>query len=437
MRRAIPIAIHGDAVPVFGVGRPTTKSLDCFSWQSLLAFGHTMSIKMWMCGIFDHNKSKGADNTSRTMDDIWMIICWSLAALFAGRHPSHDWRGNAYEGGSEGLLANTPLTKDGYVCVLWSIKGDIDWFGKGLNLRSHSSNEPCDWCPVSKTLDSSMWPTNFAKNAPWKSMLRSADDWRAYATAKHVLFDKLEYLSILNVEADELHVLHLGVSQYFLGSILYLLTFKLMPGSAAINLETLWSALLAEYTKFPGYTQFTSLVLSSFIDVKKVNTSYPRLKGRGSEVKNVVGPMLAVFKMFGHTYEHSAQVVVGLEALLKLNTILDDFKGDAFFPVDQAIEFRCTMDAFLDSYNYLGNAANAADLLCFSGVPKLHWAWHLAYRSFWLNPRRVACFLDEDFVKYMKQLASRCGCSTQLHKVPLFMFQKYRFGAELDLHKAL
>ena len=437
-RRAIPIALHGDAVPVFGVGRPTTKSLDCYSWQSLLAFGPTMSIKMLISCIFEHNKFKHADGTERSMDDIWKIICWSLGALFEGRYPTHDWLGALYEeGSSEALLATTPLTVDGYFCVLWSIKGDIDWFAKGLKLRHYSSNEPCDWCPANKLLDSSMWPTNFDVAAPWKTMLRSASDWRAYATTKHLLFEKLEYLSILNVEPDELHVLHLGVSQYFLGSILYILCFKLMAGPAAANLEVVWAALLVEYLKTPGVTQYTCISLSMFIDVKKLTTSYPRLKGRGSEVKNLVGPLLAVFKQYAPGWEHVAMAVLGLESLCTLNCILDDYKGDAFFPIDKAIHFRSAMDSFLHCYTYLGNAANAANMLCFSAVPKLHWAWHLAYRAFWLNPRRVACFLDEDFVKYMKQLAGRCGCSTQLHRVPLFMFQKYRYGAELDLHMPL
>ena len=268
-------------------------------------------------------------------------------------------------------------------------------------------------------------------------MLRTAESWRAQAEHKHVLFEKLEYLSILNIEADELHVLHLGISQYFLGSILYLLTFKLMPGTAAENLIQIWDGLLSEYTKYPGYTQYSSLALSSFIDVKKSKTSYPRLKGRGSEVKNRVGPMLAVFRKFGHGWEHAGHATLGLESLGKLNFMLDDYKGDAFLPVGKALEFRVIMDTFLSAYTKLGNAADESDDLCFSAVPKLHWAWHLAYRAYWLNPRRVACFLDEDFVKYMKQLASRCGCSTQLHRVPLFLMEKYRYGVELDLQAPL
>eukprot|EP00959_Pyramimonas_sp_CCMP1952_P168542 3521845-Pyramimonas_sp.AAC.1 len=39
---AIPISIHGDAVPVTGIGGHHTKSLDCISWQSLFAQGGTI-----------------------------------------------------------------------------------------------------------------------------------------------------------------------------------------------------------------------------------------------------------------------------------------------------------------------------------------------------------------------------------------------------------
>lgn len=437
--RAIPIAIHGDAVPVYGVGRPTTKSLDCFSWQSLLAFGQTMVVKMLMVAVFDQNKSKSEDGSLQTMDSVWSILCWSLAALFEGRYPSCDWNGTVYEPGTaDAMLANTPLTtEDGYFCVLWSVKGDIDWFGKGLNLKKHNANEPCDWCPATKLLGPDMWPTNFTATAPWKTMLRSAGEWRIGAESKHILFEKLEYLSILNIEADELHVLHLGISQYFLGSVLFMLTFVLMPDPAAANLEAIWSFILSEYTKLPGCTQYTCLSLSSFVDTKKPRTSYPRLKGRGSEVKNLVGPMLAVFKRFGATWEHAEHALSGLASLLQINEILDDYRGDAFLPINIALEFRTVMDKFLESYTHLGIAADASGILCFSAVPKLHWAWHLAYRAYWLNPRRVACFLDEDFVKYMKQLASRCACSTQLHRVPIFLMEKYRYGVELDLAKPM
>eukprot|EP00972_Heterocapsa_arctica_P109631 16139357-Heterocapsa_arctica.AAC.1 len=39
---AVPIALHRDAVPVLAVGKAGTKSLDVFSWQSVLAQGTTL-----------------------------------------------------------------------------------------------------------------------------------------------------------------------------------------------------------------------------------------------------------------------------------------------------------------------------------------------------------------------------------------------------------
>ena len=38
-RRAIPISLHGDAVPAIGVGKAHSRSYDCYIWQSLLAMG--------------------------------------------------------------------------------------------------------------------------------------------------------------------------------------------------------------------------------------------------------------------------------------------------------------------------------------------------------------------------------------------------------------
>ena len=90
MRRAIPLVIHGDAVPVVKVGRPGTKSFDCLSWASLLASGHTLKVKNWMFGLFEQNK--GVD----TMDEVWRVLMWSFRALYEGEHPRTDWDGNAW-----------------------------------------------------------------------------------------------------------------------------------------------------------------------------------------------------------------------------------------------------------------------------------------------------------------------------------------------------
>ena len=56
MKRAIPLTIHGDAVPVVRVGRPGCSSLECLSVQSLLADGATMRVKLLLFSMFEANK---------------------------------------------------------------------------------------------------------------------------------------------------------------------------------------------------------------------------------------------------------------------------------------------------------------------------------------------------------------------------------------------
>ena len=72
MRRAIPIVIHGDAVPVVKVGKPGTKSFDCLSWASLLSSGHTLKVKNLMFGLFEENKANS--NGINTMDEVWRVL---------------------------------------------------------------------------------------------------------------------------------------------------------------------------------------------------------------------------------------------------------------------------------------------------------------------------------------------------------------------------
>ena len=56
-RWAIPVSLHGDAVPVVRVGKPGTQSLDCLSFQSLMPVGITMDLKLLMFCIFEKTKS--------------------------------------------------------------------------------------------------------------------------------------------------------------------------------------------------------------------------------------------------------------------------------------------------------------------------------------------------------------------------------------------
>ena len=147
-----------------------------------------------------------------------------------------NWaKGDFETGSSDAMLAGSPLcsSTERFFGVVWTIKGDLDWFAKGLGLRHYGSNQPCDFCKVNKKGPANMWPTNFAKRAPWKSAMTTFEEWRGALSDRHcVLFKELEYLSMHNIEPDELHIVHLGVSRYLLGSVLWLLTYSVFGGLA-------------------------------------------------------------------------------------------------------------------------------------------------------------------------------------------------------------
>eukprot|EP00959_Pyramimonas_sp_CCMP1952_P330380 6917741-Pyramimonas_sp.AAC.1 len=92
-----------------------------------------------------------------------------------------------------------------------------------------------------------MHPMNFGASCTWKKHMCSGQQWRRRkADRLHPIFQAFRFLSVLNLEADELHVLWLGVATYFLGSALWLLVFRVLSGSHADNMFDVWSAIQVE-----------------------------------------------------------------------------------------------------------------------------------------------------------------------------------------------
>ncbi len=93
--RAVPVAIHGDEVPVLGKGKCWCKSYLNFCWYGLLAFAATglttADYVFWIWGAFDAYLE--ADESQDTVDEFLKVLCWSLLALYTGKWPNEDHRG--------------------------------------------------------------------------------------------------------------------------------------------------------------------------------------------------------------------------------------------------------------------------------------------------------------------------------------------------------
>ena len=91
-RNAIPVALHGDEVPVLGTGKVWSKSYLSFAWFGLLTFTckglKTAEYMLWIWGAFDQYLATGDNDT---IDQFLIILAWSFEAMFQGRWPEADW----------------------------------------------------------------------------------------------------------------------------------------------------------------------------------------------------------------------------------------------------------------------------------------------------------------------------------------------------------
>ena len=81
--------------------------------------------------------------------DVWK----RLALSFKGMWPTVDWnkRPWADESPVDKEMAGKELA-DGLFGVLTCLKGDLDYFAKGLGLRHYNSQAMCDFCPANRDM---------------------------------------------------------------------------------------------------------------------------------------------------------------------------------------------------------------------------------------------------------------------------------------------
>ena len=376
-----------------------------------MSVGASTKVKMLIWSVFQSCKTK------RTDGQAWSIIQWSLQAIYKGKHPYSDHTGKRYDKNTaEGQLAGTDLA-GGFFGVIWSIKADLDYYTKNLQLKHYTADSPCEYCGCDKKLPGPMKPMTFGPTCQWKHRCFTGRQWRDQHESLHPIFRSFVFLSCLNVEADELHVLWLGVAQYLLGSVLWLLVFKKL-----VSMADVWGSIVDS-----GGSLYTNMVVKFFVDERKPKTSWPKLKGRGAQVKSLVGPLLQTWARYmDKAVVFDVKVCECLELLLEISDLVDLTAKQTFMPEQDCIKLLQCVEALLDLYTWLGLRSDEAGDCLFSAAPKLHWLWHMAYRSIYLHPRRVSCWLDEDYMKHIKRLASSATNGVARHLVPRQVVEKYR-----------
>ena len=93
----------------------------------------------------------------------------------------------------------------------------------------------------------------------------------------HPIFNLLA-VSILNVCADSMHIVDLGVAHHVLGNAIYLLVctphYFRDIATAQGRLDQLWARISQQYHHRQSENQLSNLTMSMFINKRKTNTQY-------------------------------------------------------------------------------------------------------------------------------------------------------------------
>ncbi len=88
-----------------------------------------------------------------------------------------------------------------------------------------------------------------------------------------------------------MHVMHLGTTMYMLGAVLYLLCFHVLSGDPEDIMHGIWTDISDFYKEHKVVTQYSNFKIGSFHEPGQ----FPKLKGKGAEVKDLVAPLAHVW----------------------------------------------------------------------------------------------------------------------------------------------
>ena len=252
----------------------------------------------------------------------------------------------------------------------------------------------------------------------------SAMQWRQLYRPHefHFLF-QLPYLSCHNLEVDELHVMHLGTTMYMLGAVLYILCFHVLAGAPEDIMHGIWADISEFYRRHKVVTQYCNLKIGSFHEPGQ----FPKLKGKGAEVKDLVAPLAHVWneKTRGSNDRSHNWISRMLEHQLLAQRILHDCKDPTFLPLQSAIDFAQTIGEILLMWSLVANDSDTQGLNIWNTPTKLHYLHHLGEKAMFLNPRKGNTMLEETYMGVCKTLAKSCMHSTDDVNMPKAFMDKY------------
>ena len=425
----LPLTLHGDEVPVQGIGKIWCRSCLAFSWCSLLANalgGKCSEIMVYIAGFFEKFVVEGTSSTLGTMGTFWAILRWSFMAMWTGRWPAADWRGVPFAPNSpEGKRANSYLA-GGYRACLFQFCGDLDYYSKWLGIPMHSNHrKPCSQCKCTFA-GASTWMDNRI-NSPWQGMQLTTANWKQHWNTRCALF-QLPGVSALSISMDLMHNMFLGWLQYAYGSVMYLLTHECLPGSPLDNLKTVASFIKEIQKGDARRYKYKQRLQKLTMFVKK--KGFPKLKGRAADIMGLDLAMKSCWQQFmTQGNEQHELILLFLSLNVRIGDLLDFYspsQGSFGLPEEEWKELVTARLQMAQIHVQLRDQYEEANRSLFNLTTKTHFCLHSFILSKSLHPSLVWCFKGESTMRTVQTLWKSCLSGNKHWAVGMVASLKYR-----------
>ena len=405
------------------MGKAWSRSAEIYSWQSSLAQGSTRLTNYLM--FFFYKAFCVRSGEDATMPRFWKHVRWSLWRLYQGTWPDADVDGRPFQPGTASHARQLTPLAGGFRAALWVIKGDLDWIASDLGLPWHNSSQPCALCLANDR--DTPWTDCRQNIHAWADTMWDNASWAEAHPHPHALFT-LPGVGILAWVPDTLHTKHLGTDAYLYGSVLDYLVSYVLEGSREDNLATIWSSIKTFYRANGTKTQFQNMKLTMFQNPGK----FPRLKGRGAEIRHLGPALLHVFceHMVADNRQHR-QIKLALELNVRIESIFDDFALEYALPPHASASLLEACYGVTCLVTLLGRHFHEQGVFLFNFTIKSHYLLHIGLISKYMSPRLGWCYKGEDFMQVMKRIIAASCRGTSPAQITTKVMRKYVQGLHI------
>ena len=427
--KTCPIFIHGD-----GVEYSTRDSLMTWSWGPMLSSESSLSSHLLLLAF------PKSSTVPTTWDPINAWVCWSLAALCKGFHPSTDPFGHPLRKGMA-ELAGLPLTSGGHRCFIWSIQGDLEFCSNVLKLPHWQNKFPCHECDAQRPVHKGIR----CPDGKSVKLLREEDQNYVFVSPQQALLEKrsshplfsIEGVSTALVRGDSLHILYSrGVASHLAGSLLHYLAYydgtKRQKVNPSQRINTMFSRIKQLYAETKVTSRLTNLRLSMVTDPSKPHKNFACLEAKAGETKHFLPCLLQLIKEALPEEVPIHETMIGcLSAFIEIQDLYDEI---GMFPSAAEYGKACSLaKRFFDSYHDLNKWALLKGRKLFNVTHKFHSFKHLLVNSRFLNFRAHCNFKAEHFVGQISVLSHSCSFGVKTSKLCSKVNLKYRFLLHLQI----